>query len=101
MLPEDILDMILSYHRPVCAEVFIGNPNYTLYWCYDRRALRQILGMTNNEYRMVKSRLGEFLKRNPETNAWIANMPWLGKKPRHPQPRSLSSFIPRLTRDSN
>jgi hypothetical protein len=70
MLPE-ILDIILSYHMPVCAEEFAGNPMYTLYWCYNKDALRAILGMTRDQYKVVQSKLGRFMRRVPSTNEWL------------------------------
>ena len=73
-MPPEILDLILSWHMPVCAQQFTGNPHYTLYWCYDKRALRQILGMTRDEYRVIESKLGTFLRRVPKTNRWLAKV---------------------------
>ena len=78
MIHSDILDVILSYHRPVCCQAFAGNPNYSLYWVYDKGALKEMLGMTQDTYRQIRSNLGSFLKRNPRTQEWIAAMPWLG-----------------------
>ena len=71
MIPADILDLILSFHMAVCCEEFIGHPNYLLYWVYDKGALRQILGMTKDEYKLVHSKLGKFMRRVPETNTWL------------------------------
>ena len=77
LLPE-ILDLILSFHRNVCAEEFAGNPYYTLYWTYDKRALRELIGLSRDKYKTIKSKLGPFMKRNPATSSWIASLPWLG-----------------------
>ena len=78
MIPPDLIDVILSYHRPVCCQAFAGNPNYSLYWVYDKGALKEMLGMTQDVYRTIQSNLGAFLKRNPRTQEWMASMPWLG-----------------------
>ena len=77
-LPPEILDLILSFHRNVCAEEFAGNPYYTLYWVYDKRALRELIGLSRDKYKTIKSKLGPYMKRNPATSSWIASMPWLG-----------------------
>ena len=76
--PPEILDLILSFHRTVCAEEFAGNPYYTLYWTYDKRALRELIGLSKDKYKRIKSKLGPYMKRNPATSSWIASMPWLG-----------------------
>ena len=73
-LPPELLDLVLSFHMPVCAQEFAGNPSYVLYWCYDKRALRQILGMTRDEYRVIESKMGRFLRRVPKTNRWLATL---------------------------
>ena len=73
-MPPEILGLILSWHRPVCAQQFTGNPHYTLYWCYDKDALREILGMTSDQYRVVQSSLGSFLRRVPKTTNWLATL---------------------------
>ena len=77
MLPLEIIDLILSYHRPICVEGFAGNPNFTLYWMYNKDALREIIGMTEGKFRLIKSRLGQFLRRVPSTAEWVASVPWL------------------------
>ena len=56
---------------PVCAEDFAGNPKYTLYWCYNKAALKALLGMTRDEYRIIESKLGRFMRRVPSTNEWL------------------------------
>ena len=78
MLPSDLIDLILTFHRPICAESFAGNPNFTMYWMYNKDALREILGMTDHKFKQIKSRLGRFLRRVPSTAEWVASMPWLG-----------------------
>ena len=70
----DILDLILSYHMPVCAQEFAGNPHYILYWCYDNCALKELLGMTKNQYRVVQSSVGKFMRRVPRTEKWLAKL---------------------------
>ena len=70
----DILDLILSYHMPVCAQEFAGNPHYILYWCYDKCALKELLGMTKNQYRVVQSSVGKFMRRVPRTEKWLAKL---------------------------
>jgi len=74
MLPPEILDLILSWHMPVCAQAFAGNPRYILYWCYDKGALREVLGMTRDQYRVVQSSLGKFMRRVPKTNQWLSKL---------------------------
>ena len=78
MLPLEIIDLILSYHRPICVEGFAGNPNFTLYWMYNIDALREIIGMSEGKFRLIKSNLGQFLRRVPSTAEWVASVPWLG-----------------------
>ena len=78
MLPPELIDIILTYHRPICVEGFTGNPNFTLYWMYSKEALREILGMSNEKFKQIKSRLGPFLRRVPKTQEWVASVPWLG-----------------------
>ena len=78
MLPLEIIDLILSYHRPICVEGFAGNPNFTLYWMYNKDALREIIGMTEGKFRLIKSRLGQFLRRVPATDRWVSSIPWVG-----------------------
>ena len=56
---------------PVCAEEFAGNPKYTLYWCYNKAALKALLGMTRDQYKVVESKLGRFMRRVPSTNEWL------------------------------
>ena len=70
-LPAELLDLILSWHMPICAQQFTGNPHYTLYWCYDKNALREILGMTRDQYKVVQSSLGQFMRRVPKTSNWL------------------------------
>ena len=72
-LPTELLDLILSWHMPICAQQFTGNPHYTLYWCYDKGALREILGMTRDQYKVVQSSLGQFMRRVPQTSNWLTN----------------------------
>ena len=74
MLPPELLDLILSWHTPVCAQAFAGNPRYILYWCYDKGALREVLGMTRDQYRVVQSSLGKFMRRVPKTNQWLSKL---------------------------
>ena len=74
MLPTDLLDLLLTFHMPVCAEEFIGNPRYVLYWCYDIRALKEILGMTKDQFRVVQSSLGRFMRRVPRTTSWLSRL---------------------------
>ena len=74
MLPPDLLDLVLAFHMPVCAEEFIGNPRYVLYWCYDIRALKEILGMTKDQYRVIQSSLGRFMRRVPRTTSWLSRL---------------------------
>ena len=93
-LPLEILDLLLSFHRTVCAEDFAGNPNYTLYWAYDKRALRELIGLSKDKYKIIKSKLGPFMKRNPATSSWIASMPWIGDTP--PAPIIVPNRISRL-----
>ena len=70
-MPPELLDLILSWHQPICAQQFTGNPNYTLYWCYSKGALREILGMTRDQYKVVESSLGKFMRRVPRTSNWL------------------------------
>ena len=64
-LPPDILNVILSFHRGICEESYYdGNPTYQLYWAYDISALRELLGMSKDKYRRVKSSFGRFLRKN-------------------------------------
>ena len=74
ILPNDILDLLLTFHMPVCAEEFIGNPRYVLYWCYDKSALKEILGMTKDQFRVVQSSLGQFMRRVPKTAHWLSRL---------------------------
>ena len=73
MVPE-LLDLILSWHMPVCAQEFAGNPRYTLYWCYDKGALKELLGMTRDQYRVIQSSVGKFLRRVPKTRQWLTRL---------------------------
>ena len=73
-LPPDLLDIILSFHMTVVAQEFAGNPHYTLYWCYDKGALRQLLGMTHDQYREVQSSMGKFMRRIPRTSHWLTQV---------------------------
>ena len=70
-LPISLRDLLLSFHSPICSEQFAGNPRYTLYWCYNKEALKELLGMTRDQYRVVHSRLGTFMRRTPETDLWL------------------------------
>ena len=74
MLPTAILQLLLSFHSPICAQEFAGNPRYTLYWCYNKDALKEILGMTKDQFRLVQSNLGRYMKRVPETDRWLTNL---------------------------
>ena len=74
-LPTELLDLILSWHMPICAQQFTGNPHYTLYWCYDKNALKELLGMTSDQYRVVQSSLGQFMRRVPKTSNWLTTLP--------------------------
>lgn len=58
--------------------MFAGTPMYTLYWAYDKARLKAMLGMSTGEYRVVRSRLGSFLRRTPQTR-WLL--------------RSLSAYV--------
>ena len=62
----------------LCVEGFAGNPNFTLYWMYNIDALREIIGMSEGKFRLIKSNLGQFLRRVPSTAEWVASVPWLG-----------------------
>ena len=73
-LPNELIDLILSFHRPICEQMFAGNPNYTLYWAYDKLRLKEMLGMTHGKYKLIRSRLGEFLRRVPETRFFCHTM---------------------------
>jgi len=83
ILPPVIIDIILSYHRPICVEGFAGNPNFTLYWMYNKDALREIIGMSEGKYRSIKSRLGQFLRRVPSTAEWVASVPYISGQNRN------------------
>ena len=74
MVPKDLLDLILSYHRPIVEQMFAGNPKYTLYWAYDKSRLKEMLGMTHGKYKLIRSRLGRFLRRVPETRFFCHTM---------------------------
>ena len=74
-LPPELLDLVLSWHMPICAQQFTGNPHYTLYWCYDKKKLKELLGMTRDQYRVVQSSLGQFMRRVPKTSRWLSNTP--------------------------
>ena len=76
MVPKDLLDLILSYHRPIVEQMFAGNPKYTLYWAYDKSRLKEMLGMTHGKYKLIRSRLGRFLRRVPETRFFVIQ--WIG-----------------------
>ena len=73
-LPISLRDLLLSFHSPICSEQFAGNPRYTLYWCYNKEALKELLGMTKDQYRVVHSRLGTFMRRTPETDLWLTRL---------------------------
>ena len=73
-LPISLRDLLLSFHSPICSEQFAGNPRYTLYWCYNKEALKELLGMTRDQYRVVHSRLGTFMRRTPETDLWLTRL---------------------------
>ena len=73
-LPISLRDLLLSFHSPICSEQFAGNPRYTLYWCYNKDALKELLGMTRDQYRVVHSRLGTFMRRTPETDLWLTRL---------------------------
>lgn len=73
-MPPEILDLILSFHRGVCEEAYEGDPAYQLYWAYDMCALRELLGMTKDKYRQVKSKFGRFLRRNRNAIAWLSRV---------------------------
>lgn len=74
MLPPDLINLILSFHRSVCHEEYQGDPAYQLYWAYDINALRELIGMTSERYRQVKSSFGKFLRKNRNTIAWLARL---------------------------
>ena len=85
ILPKALLELLLTFHSPICAQEFAGNPRYTLYWCYNKDALKQILGMTKDQFRLVKSNLGRYMKRVPETDRWLTNLLNYGKSKAHPK----------------
>jgi len=74
MIPKDLLDLVLSFHRPIVEQMFAGNPQYTLYWAYDKKRLKEMLGMTHGKYKLIRSRLGQFLRRVPETRFFCHTM---------------------------
>ena len=80
-LPVSLRDLLLSFHSPICSEQFAGNPRYTLYWCYNKEALKELLGMTRDQYRVVHSRLGTFMRRTPETDLWLNRLLNHGRVP--------------------
>ena len=80
-LPMSLRDLLLSFHSPICSEQFAGNPRYTLYWCYNKAALKELLGMTKDQYRVVHSRLGTFMRRTPETDLWLTRLLNYGSNP--------------------
>ena len=80
-LPISLRDLLLSFHSPICSEQFAGNPRYTLYWCYNKEALKELLGMTRDQYRVVHSRLGTFMRRTPETDLWLTRLLNHGRVP--------------------
>ena len=88
-LPISLRDLLLSFHSPICSEQFAGNPRYTLYWCYNKVALKELLGMTKDQYRVVHSRLGTFMRRTPETDLWLTRLLNYGRI--NPDPSSLAS----------
>ena len=69
-LPSEILSLILSFHWPVVQQEFSGNPQYTLYWRYNKAKLKAYIQMTQ-EFKVVTSGLGQFLRRNKETAKWL------------------------------
>ena len=73
-LPNDLLDLLLTYHIPVCCQEFVGNPRWCLYWAYDKEALKAILGMTKDEFKVVKSSLGQFMRRVPKNSHWWSRL---------------------------
>ena len=73
-LPKEILDLMLTFHMPVCCQEVPGNPRYVLYWCYDIAALKEILGMTKDQFRNVHSSLGTFMRRIPKTAHWLSRL---------------------------
>ena len=85
-LPISLRDLLLSFHSPICSEQFAGNPRYTLYWCYDKEALKELLGMTRDQYRVVHSRLGTFMRRTPETDLWLNRLLNHGRIPSNKAP---------------
>ena len=74
MIPKDLLNIVLSFHRPIVEQMFAGNPQYTLYWAYDKKRLKEMLGMTHGKYKLIRSRLGQFLRRVPETRFFCHTM---------------------------
>ena len=85
-LPISLRDLLLSFHSPICSEQFAGNPRYTLYWCYNKEALKELLGMTRDQYRVVHSRLGTFMRRTPETDLWLNRLLNHGRVPSNLRP---------------
>ena len=74
ILPNELLDLLLTFHMPVCAEEYIGNPRYVLYWCYDIGALKEILGMTQDQFLKIQSKLGHFMRRVPRNATWLSRL---------------------------
>ena len=77
-LPNDILDLLLTFHMPVCCQEFLGNPRHCLYWCYDKGALKEILGMTTDQFSVVKSKLGQFMRKIPKASHWLSRLHGVG-----------------------
>ena len=73
-LPKDILDLLLTFHVPVCCQEVPGNPRYSLYWAYDKAALKEILGMTKEQFRNVESSMGRFMRRVPKNSHWWSRL---------------------------
>ena len=75
MLPPDLLNLILSFHRSVCQEEYEGDPAYQLYWAYDISDLRELIGMTRERYHQVKYSFRRLIRKNRNTVAWLARPP--------------------------
>ena len=76
MLPFDLIDLILQFHRPMCTMDFTGRPEFTLYWVYDMKALERTL-KGQGDVRRVDSALGSFFKsrQRPCTGVRLSSAP--------------------------
>ena len=62
MIPRDLINLILEFHRPMCTLDYTGRPEFTLYWVYDIEVLKNMLSVGAPMER-VDSRLGVYFKR--------------------------------------